>query len=377
MVLQRNPQESARRREAGSSRPVRAPFARSARGPLPGALRRPLSGRVRGPAPILAAGFSTLALAAGLAYGGSWEIGASFPAPSGDTNGLTWDGQALWHTNDVNPIVYRIDPNTGKVIGTVSSQIDDQGDLEFAGGSLWIVSEYDHYVKRMDPKSGKTVDSIKVLGLPDNQPGRNRFPEYQLEGLTYDGRNIWTDGNHSTLVRIDLKTRAQHMYEMPYEMGYIDGLTWAFDHLWVVTNNATIYELDPCTLGVLDKFAAPANVSSGPEGFAFDGENLWFADNDRDQIYKIILKDKILTKRSAEAVRAAGAKREALAKAAANLACNEGTLLTPPPDPVSLRTHPRNSAAGRLFATDATLSGSPGIVDALGRLRNLPVAEAK
>jgi streptogramin lyase len=321
------------------------------------ALRDPLR-----PLRAMACGLAVLALAAGSARGGSWEIGDSFPAPSGQTNGLTWDGQALWHTNESNPIVYRIDPNSGKVVGTVESQIYDQGDMEFAGGSLWIVSEDDHYVKRIDPKSGATVDSIKVLGLPDNPPGRNRFPTYQLEGCTFDGRNLWLDGNHSTIIRIDLKTRTQHMYTMPWDMGYLDGMTWAFDHLWVVTNNATIYEIDPCSMGILDKFGAPANVSAGPEGFAFDGENLWFADNDRDEIYKIILKDKLLTKRAA-----------GLAKSAAALGCNEGTLLTPPSSPVPVAGpetgHPAASR-NAVFASPSWRAGAQGFADALGRARS-------
>lgn len=332
------------------------------------------SGRARRaplrPLPAFAWGLAAMAISAGTALGGSWEIGDSFPAPSSQTNGLTWDGQALWHTNDNNPIVYRIDPNSGKVVGTVESQIYDQGDMEFAGNALWIVSEDDHYVKKIDPKSGATLDSIKVLGLPDNPPGRNRFPLYQLEGATFDGRNLWVDGNHSTIIRIDLKTRTQHMYTMPFDMGYLDGMTWAFDHLWIVTNNATIYEIDPCSMGILDKFGAPANVSAGPEGFAFDGENLWFADNDRDEIYKIILKDKLLTKRAAGSAPIGG-----LAKAA--LACDEGTLLTSAePVPVAGGNAegpglvPVPEAAGFRkpgFTGPMWRDGARGFTDALGR----------
>lgn len=261
------------------------------------------------------------------AQGGSWEIGYSFEAPSRQTNGLTWDGQALVHTNDYSPIIYRIDPNGGAVIGTIGTQVPEQGDLESAGGFYWVVSENDHYIHKVDPSSGKTLDTIKVWGIPESPPG-SRNP-IQMEGLTFDGRNIWVDGGTNYIIRIDPVKKTQHMYVMPFEMGYLDGMTWAFDHLWIVTNNATIYELDPCTMGVLDRFDAPANVGAGPEGFAFDGENLWFADNELDQIYKIILKDKILTKRAAPA--------------AQKTACNEGELLKPPV-PVSAAPSPAGSA---------------------------------
>lgn len=291
---------------------------------------------------------------------GSWEIGYSFPAPTSQTNGLTWDGEALWHTNDRDPIIYRINPDGGAVLGEIGTQVPDQGDLEFAGGAMWVVSENDHYIHKVDPSTGKTLDSIKVLGIPESPPG-SRFP-IQMEGLTFDGRNIWVDGGTNYIIRIDLVKRTQHMYIMPLEMGYLDGMTWAFDHLWVVTNNATIYELDPCSMGILDRFDAPAHVGGGPEGFAFDGENLWFADNDRDQIYKIILKDKILTKRAASRDGAASVSRRA---------CNEGILLE---QPTVAARRPSSSQSGRARTAGtarAIWTAPDGSRDALGR-RPLP-----
>lgn len=310
-----------------------------------------------------ALGVAGLVPVPGSAQGGSWEIGYTFEAPTSQTNGLTWDGQALWHTNDREPIVYRINPDGGAVLGTVGTGVPDQGDLEFAGGFMWIVSELEHYIHKVDPRSGKTLDSIKVLGIPDNRPGIRRV---ELEGLTFDGRNIWVDGGTNYIIRIDPVRRTQHMYRMPFEMGYLDGLTWAFDHLWVVTNNATIYELDPCSMGVLDRFDAPANVGSGPEGFAFDGESLWFADNERDQIYKIILKDKILTKRSASR---AGA-------AAASGACDEGILLEAPSVDLRRSTPSRKGRGGLVGASGLGWRAPGGSRDALGRRPVLSPSEA-
>lgn len=301
--------------------------------------KSPLPHLSRLPALILLAG---TALCHG--QGGSWEIGYSFEAPTRRTNGLTWDGRALVHTHDDSPIIYRINPDGGAVLGEVGTQVPEQGDLEFAGGFLFVVSENDHFIHKVDPASGKTLERIKVAGIPESPEG-TRNP-IQMEGLTWDGRNIWVDGGTNYIIRIDPAKKTQHMYVMPFEMGYLDGMTWAFDHLWIVTNNATIYELDPCTMGVLDRFDAPANMGAGPEGFAFDGENLWFADNELDQIYKIILKDKIQTKRAASG-------------------CNEGIKLDWPAVPSRLAA-PRQT----LRKEHALWSNHPRIpryVDALGR----------
>jgi streptogramin lyase len=214
------------------------------------------------------------------------------------------------------------------------------------------------------------VDTIKVLGITPNPPG-TRQP-IQLEGVAFDGRNLWVSGDNSSIVKIDLKKGTQHLFRMPWEWGYLDGMTWAFDHLWVVTNNSTIYEIDPCSMGMLDFFAAPSNVGGGPEGFTFDGENLWFGDNDLDKIYKIILKDKILT---------------ALAPAGA---CEEGILLSP--TPTALLAAPGGERrAGRVqaaaFPAWGTGGRAPGIHhqtagqgptrDALGRLRVLRLPEGR
>lgn len=251
-----------------------------------------------------------------IAFSGSWEVGFSFPAPTSQTNGLTFDGRYLWHSNDRQPVIYQINPFDGEVVGQTPTTIVDQGDIEFGGGALWIISEGDHVLLKVNPASGETLDSIRILGFPPGNPGP--FNSVQLEGVTFDGRNLWVDGNTNFIIRIDPVTRKQYKYEMSFEMGYLDGMTWAFDHLWIVTNNATIYEIDPCSMGIVDKFDAPAEGGHGPEGFAFDGENLWFADNGRDEIYQIILKFRIMTKRSA--ARAAAPVRTS--------ACNAGELLT-------------------------------------------------
>lgn len=302
---------------------------------------------------------------------GSWEVGYSFPAPSRQTNGLTFDGRYLWHSNDNEPLLYQINPVGGGVVATLPTFVPDQGDLAFAGGAVWAVSENLHYIHKIDPKSGKTLDSIFVLGVPigSNRPGSR--DSVQIEGLTSDGRYLWVDGGSNLLLKVDPVSRKQWMYEMPPEMGYLDGLTWAFDHLWVVTNNATIYELDPCTLGILDEFGAPARISGGPEGFAFDGENLWFADNDMDQIYKIILRDKLITLISN------GDPGLFKAGEAQDGPCREGTLVTSAPktfpqedeEPVALNprrvvVRPESRKASR---AGWRFEGGHAVADALGR----------
>ncbi len=249
---------------------------------------------------------------------GSWEIGDSFFAPSSQTNGLTFDGNYLQHTNDFQPIIYKIDPFSGLVVSQEATKVPDQGDLEYADGFLYVCSENRHILYKVNMATGATVDTIQVHGIPIGRVSPNRRDSIQMEGVTFDGFNVWVDGGTNIIIRVDLSTKKSYRYIMPLEMGYLDGMTWAFDHLWVVTNNATIYELDPCTMGILDRFDAPANVGGGPEGFAFDGENLWFADNELDKIYKIILKDKLLTKRAATsgAARTSGCDKGELMSAA-------------------------------------------------------------
>jgi streptogramin lyase len=213
----------------------------------------------------------------------------SFPAPTSQTNGLAWDGQYLWHSNERQPIMYKIDPTNGEVVGSITTKVPNQGDITWLDGSIWVNSEDEHAIYRIDPNNGSTIKRW-FLDVGDFR---------QMEGMATDGRFLWANGGGEHVFQIDpVSEKIIHRYTAFFG-GYADGFAYAWGSLFMSTNSTQILEIDPCSGGIHDFFNAPSGTGFGPEGMTFDGENLWYADNTEDIIYKIRLVDDFLVKRAA------------------------------------------------------------------------------
>lgn len=72
-----------------------------------------------------------------------------FKAPGSSPQGLTWDGEFLWHFDNVTDKIYQLDPVNGKVITSFPAPFaTGEGDLAFDGTYLWYSSnEADKFYK--------------------------------------------------------------------------------------------------------------------------------------------------------------------------------------------------------------------------------------
>jgi len=221
-------------------------------------------------------------------YAEEWEVVAEFRAPTSTTNGLAWDGTHLWAADDLTPRFYKLNPETGSILKTIvlkGSQVLDPGDITWLHGALWVIEENAHTLVKVNPNNGVVLDVIRLNGLPSGQ----------IEGLATDGKYLWVCGAGHYVVKVNPKTRQQVTEFTVKGMGRnegMDGLTWAWGHLFTVTNGTqNIIEIHPVSGQELSVFKAPAGKNWGPEGLAFDGEYLWYADLTTRRIYKILLKD--------------------------------------------------------------------------------------
>ncbi len=228
---------------------------------------------------------------------GTWKVVHSFPAPSNWPNGLAWDGAYLWHAHEREPIIYKLDPVSGNVLASIETEVHNQGDIAFHAGQLWVVSEYEHILYHIDHNTGETIGRITFDISQELEPGdRSRSA---FEGLTSDGTSLWLDYKGREIYRVDPGSGKRVLrYERDFG-GYADGLAWGWGNMFMSTNSTEILEIDACTGLIIEVFKAPAGIQYGPEGMAFDGEYLWYADKTTDRIYQIQLIDDYLVKKTA------------------------------------------------------------------------------
>ena len=230
--------------------------------------------------------------------GETWKTDMVWPSPAMRATGIAWDGRYLWHGESGGPgTLYKTDPKTGRVLSSVQTQMSDPGDIEWLNGAIWATEENringDHWVVKIDPRSGATLQKVKVV-TPDN------VSDGQCEAVATDGNLLYVSWHGRWIIKIDPATgetvdKMEVGWANPDLTGnayYLDGLAWAFGHLFAVTNTPlAIVELDPRTGRKLAEFKAPAGEGWGPEGLATDGTSLYYAENTTNRYYRITLID--------------------------------------------------------------------------------------
>ena len=109
-----------------------------------------------------------------------------FVSPHGTdaTNGVVWDGTALWQTAFFRDIL-RVDPVTGAEIGSIPSPGESWArDMAWVQGELWVVDSNGDAldaIYRLDPADGTVLGSFQPTG------GTLFF----MYGLAHDGSSFW------------------------------------------------------------------------------------------------------------------------------------------------------------------------------------------
>jgi streptogramin lyase len=226
---------------------------------------------------------AALALPAGPARAALGDVIHSIPCPGQNPADLAWvDGElySVIFSPAEQRGIYRLDPQTGDVLGMVPyAGVMPQG-LTYDGYNLWQVCLTGDCVYKMDPVTGEVRAVFPAPGGSEGQP----------IGLGWDGEWLWLADSHAPekIWQIDTLGVAQGEIPAPGASPY--GLAWAEGFIWVSDNNmsgvAYIYKLDPATGEILDSFPCPDGGGS-PNGITHDGEYLWIAVNTTDTIYQV------------------------------------------------------------------------------------------
>ena len=93
----------------------------------------------------------------------SGRVLATIPAPSSSASGLTWAEGTLWVGAYRDRSIHQIDPETGAILRTITSN-------RFVTGVTWVDGEFWHAtwegdeadVRRIDPQSGEVLERLEM-----------------------------------------------------------------------------------------------------------------------------------------------------------------------------------------------------------------------
>jgi len=173
--------------------------------------------------------------------GTTGDVLGNFRAPEVTPQGIVWDGSAFWlfTTNQSFMYQFRINGGQTTTIQSFRSQATVLGgglsqDLAWDGSNLWHANQFNIF--RMTP-AGVLVSTLTR--------GRN------VDGLEWDGARLWIAENNfpnfAAIVAIDTTGRTLGTFVSP--VFEIEALAWAAPYLWAlgtdtVAGTETIYQLD-------------------------------------------------------------------------------------------------------------------------------------
>jgi streptogramin lyase len=179
-------------------------------------------------------------------------------------------------------------------------------------GFIWATEEnatpsgsWKHSVCKINPANGSTAATV-VYDIPlelktaiGNANGGVQA-DFQTEAVTTDGHLLYVSYAGHFILTVDPSTSKLVRWlevswanpDLSGNMYYLDGVTWAFGHIFAVSNSPlSILEIDPVTGAKLSEFKAPSGEGWGPEGLAFDGTSVYYNENTTNSCYRILLID--------------------------------------------------------------------------------------
>ncbi len=143
------------------------------------------------------------------------EVLRELPVAVGQTHGVTWDGAAAWGVDAPVPRLVRVDPESGRILRSLTGFAADAG-TAFDGQNLWQIGG--DVARRIDPETGKVTGTLQ---LPDDG----------VSGLSWADGAFWV-GNHrgKHLLRIDA-TSGKVLRRLESDC-HVCGVTFAGGELW-------------------------------------------------------------------------------------------------------------------------------------------------
>jgi glutamine cyclotransferase len=106
----------------------------------------------------------------------SGRVVATVPTPEGGASGMAWAEGRLWVGQHRRRLIHQVDPETGAVLRTISSNRFVTG-VTWVDGELWhgTMENSESEIRRVDPETGEVLESLQ---MPEGA---------QVSGLESDG----------------------------------------------------------------------------------------------------------------------------------------------------------------------------------------------
>ena len=195
----------------------------------------------------------------------------SIQSPGPSPEGLTFDGDNLWVADRTERKIFKVDPNSGQVLFSISFDGELAG-TAWDGKHIWQADRTSRTISRIDPETG----SIDVSLAVDTTTG-------DLSGLFYEGGGIWYALSRLGQARKVRETDGAYMRAFPTRPE-ICGLVISGRHLYYTEPQAgLLHKMDSTAGSILISY----RVGGRPTGLAAQEGTFWIADSDEKTIRKV------------------------------------------------------------------------------------------
>lgn len=180
---------------------------------------------------------------------------------------IATDGTSVWGADYTQSSVRRYDTTTGRLIATIP--ISTAEGIVYDFGSTWVVSHHDGHLYRIDPSTNRVSGSVQV-----SEAGRDG-----LQGITSGLGSVWVGGGVTQSISqvdpVTMKVIAQVV--MPGDIESCGDLAVSTHDVWTTEclDSSHVVRLDPATQAV-----RTYNAQGVVTTLSADGTSVWFVTGD-------------------------------------------------------------------------------------------------
>lgn len=196
----------------------------------------------------------------------------NLPGSSNNLDGIAFDGQYLWHGDNYENKIFKIDPSNGDVVAsfytpnhTGPDNSDDRSPygLAYVNNTLLMVDNGNGVNKLYQIDINNAVNDGNCNNAVINEIDIIQNPY----GIAYDGVNIWLSSRDGRLVYVDFENAiADHTVTgnilKDFNDGYDRGIAWDGNNIiHADLSNGTIARIDTSDGSIVSEFITPFNGS--------------------------------------------------------------------------------------------------------------------